>query len=132
MSEPNAAPLVELAVAPLVMRTITPQAARLIYQLQMPGIVARLYMYLFGEFDKDIVEHAVVQLAQTEPSVLNAILRKEHSPMRLIYDRLINLGLFEDQCLNSDAMLFIDLPDNLQLRIEVTSEDLPFASQDGQ
>lgn len=106
MSEANSLPY----------NTITPVAARAIYTFQLSSQVARLFLYLFGEFDKDTVD-AVTKKMLNETPLIETIVSKQKPPLRAIYDQLVELGLIEDQQLGASAMLYIDLPDNLQARI---------------
>lgn len=106
---------VEVAISP-VQTPISRETAKMAFQFTMAGAVARLYLYLFGEFDKDHVEVAVEKIRERR-SVMESILNKEKTPMRAYYDFLIAEEFFEDQKLSEDAMLFIDMPDSLQLRI---------------
>lgn len=96
--------------------TITPVAARAIYTFQLSSQVARLFLYLFGEFDKDTVD-AVSKKMLNESPLIERIVAKEKPPLRAIYDQLVELGLIDDQNLSASAMLYIDMPDNLQARI---------------
>ena len=114
-TDENQQPEIDLAITP-VETSITRETAQMAYNFMMTGIVARLYLYLFGEFDKDHIEVAVEQIRESK-SVMDFILNKEKTPMRAFYDFLIEKEFFEDQNLSDDAMLFIDMPDTLQLRI---------------
>lgn len=108
-------PEIDIQISP-VQTSITRETAKLAFSFSMPGLVARLYLYLFGEFDKDIVE-AAVDLIREHKQPMEWILNKEKTPLRAVYDFLIEKDYIEDQNLSDDAMLFINLPDSLQLRI---------------
>ena len=107
---------IDLQIAP-VETSITRETARLAFNFAMPGLVTRLYLYLFGEFDKEIIEAAVEKISERRV-VMDFILSKEKTPLRAIYDFLIDIEFFEDQKLSKEAMVFIELPDSLQLRID--------------
>jgi hypothetical protein len=115
MSTDENQPEIDLAITP-IQNSITRETAQMAYNFMMTGTVARLYLYLFGEFDKDYIEVAVEKIRESK-SVMESILNKDKTPMRAYYDFLIERGFFEDQNLCDDAMLFIDMPDRLQLRI---------------
>jgi len=106
---------IEVQITPVV-TSISRDTARLAFNFSMPGLVARLYLFLFGEFDKDVVEDAV-KLIREHKKPMEQILNKEKTPLAVLYEFLIEKQYIEDQKLNDDAMLFINLPDSLQLRI---------------
>ena len=54
--------------------------------------------------------------------MVEKIVQKEAPPLRAIYDELVAKGLIEQQTLSAEAMLYIDLPDNLQARIVASTE----------
>ena len=101
--------------------TVSVESARLIYSFQMAGQIARLFLFLFGEFEKETI-HAITQTILREGVVVEKIVQKEAPPLRAIYDELVAKGLIEQQTLSAEAMLYIDLPDNLQARIVASTE----------
>lgn len=108
-------PEIELQIAPLE-QSITRQTARMTYQFIMPSLVARLYLYLFGEFDKDVIELAVERIAEYN-TVMREILDKKKGPLRSIYDYLIAQEILEDQKLAPAALVYLDEHDQIQMRI---------------
>lgn len=104
------------------MRMVTRKTARLVFEFHLPSQIARLFLYLFGEFDKDTVD-AIHKTIQSEGTVVEDFLDKKAPPLRLLYEELILKGLIERQVLPAHVELFIDLPDELQLRI--SSEEGP-------
>lgn len=96
--------------------TLTPDSARMIYSFQMAGQIARLFLFLFGEFEKETIR-AITDTILKEGLVVERIVRREGPPLRLIYEELVSRGLIEEQNLSAEAMLYIDMPDNLQMRI---------------
>lgn len=110
-------------------KTITPNAARMIYSFQMSGQIARLFLYLFGEFDKETVA-ATTRMLLSEGRVVEVIISRQQPPLRAIYDELVVKGLIEAQDLTAEAQLYIDLPDNLQARIVEQSTNQPTSTSD--
>ncbi len=112
-------------------KTITSKAARMIYSFQMSSQIARLFLYLFGEFDKATVA-AATQKVLAEGRVVEVIVKRQQTPLRAIYDELVMQGLIEAQNLTAEAQLYIDLPDNLQARIvdEPVESSPPFVPDD--
>lgn len=115
MSEENPHEL-ELQIVPIE-SNIPRATARMTYQFMMPSIVARLYLYLFGEFDKDEIEVALEKINEHN-TVLHWILNKQKTPLLAVYHYLIECEIIEEQDLSSDAMLFLEMADPIQLRIE--------------
>lgn len=97
-------------------RLVSRATAEAVYTFQLPTLIARLFLYLFGEFDKDTVD-AIHRALKEEGKILQNILDKKAPPLRLLYDELILKGLIEIQPLSADTELYLDLPDDLQLRI---------------
>ena len=92
------------------------------YNFLMAGMVARLYLYLFGDFEKDVIAEIVKKITEHR-TVINLIIDEKKPPLRTIYDYLIELKIIEDQNLSVEAMLFIDAPDALQSRIKSEEEE---------
>jgi hypothetical protein len=92
------------------------------YNFLMAGMVARLYLYLFGDFEKDDIAKIVEKITEHR-TVINLIIDEKKPPLRTIYDYLIELKIIEDQNLSAEAMLFIDAPDALQSRIKSEEEE---------
>lgn len=122
MDENQQAPEVELQVA-MVAKDIPVTTARLSYQLMMPGLVSRLYLYLFGQLHRTTVAYVSEKVLERR-TVMDQILTKQKVPLRALYDYLIAEGIIEDQKLSADAMAYIDQADPLQLRI-VDQEETP-------
>lgn len=101
--------------------TISVESARFIYAFQMSGQIARLFLFLFGEFEKETVK-AITQTILDEGMVVERIVTQQATPLRAIYDELLSKGLIEDQALSAEAMLYIDMPDHLQARIVASTE----------
>ncbi len=114
--------LEEMAIAPVPFTRISQTAGRLAMRFVLPGVIARLYLYLFGEFDRFELEEVIEKVTETK-SVVDEIMAKRKTPMRAVYDFLIEVKLLEDQELSPAAMVHIDMPDSLQLRIEDPVEE---------
>ncbi|QVD49093.1 hypothetical protein LUCX_23 [Xanthomonas phage vB_XciM_LucasX] len=111
----------EVQPLPDYVRSVPYATAVLAYKFMLSGIVSRLLLYLNGELDKELIQTAMDTL-RNNGDIVRQILKSEHSPMRTVYDRLLELGVIEDQKLIPEAMLFINLPDDLKFRI-MTEDD---------
>lgn len=128
MDDNNDEGAVALAIAPADAEPLEPvlpplsyRAAQIAYNFLMPGMVARLYLYLFGEIDKEIVEMCVERITEKR-KVLKEILDNKAPPMLTIYEFLIAEELLEDQALGEKALAHLSLNDQLQFRV-VDEED---------
>lgn len=114
----------ELQGVPLTsLRPVSRKSALMAYNFLMSGMVARLYLYLFGEIERDAIGQIVEKIMERR-TVFDKILDEKKPPLRAIYDHLIEIGLLEDQKLCEEAMLFIDQPDILQHRIAEHPDNL--------
>lgn len=117
-------PIEDSAEEPMPLHPVSRASARLALNWVMPSYVARLYMYLFGEFDRDVLE-AVIEHVQERRRVFDEILDKKKVPLRALYDYLIETDYLEDQHLSETAMEYINAPDILQDRIVIQDEVEP-------
>lgn len=101
----------------IILPLISRRSAVVSYNFLMAGLVARLYLYLFGEVDRESIQKIVEQILE-RTTVFVKIIDEKKPPLRAIYDYLIEREILEDQMLEPDAMAFIDQPDLLQQRIE--------------
>ncbi len=117
-------PIEDTPSEPAPLHPVSRASARLAMNWVMPSYVARLYLYLFGEFDRDVLE-AVIEHVLEKRRVVDEILDKKKVPLRALYDYLIETEYLEDQALSEQALEYIDAPDLLQERICIEDEVAP-------
>lgn len=106
----------DIEAPPIDLPDMTYAAALVAYKFMMTGMVARLYLFLHGELDKEIVEFYVERINEKN-KVFKDILVEKIPPLKAIYDFLIAEEILEDQKLGDYANEFLLIPDKLQFRV---------------
>lgn len=94
----------------------------LAYRMLMGGIISRLYLYLYGEFERIDVETALQSVEESD-EVYREILLNKVPPKRAIYEYLIKQEVIKREELGEIANAYLDEQDDLQYRITPESEE---------
>lgn len=108
---------------PVTLPRVSRATAVVTYKFLMAGMVARLYLYLFGEIEKDNVT-AIADILCERNGVFKAILDEKKPPLRVIYDFLISHEIIEPIDLTPEAQSYLDVMDGLQTRIMTEEEEI--------
>ncbi|WJJ55188.1 hypothetical protein [Xanthomonas phage RTH11] len=95
---------------------LTAPEAMATYRMMMSGIVSRLFLYLYGEIDREKAERAVA-IIDERLTVYREIVALKVAPMRAVYEYLIKQRVIEREELGDEANAHLDLKDRLQDRI---------------
>ena len=95
---------------------LTSTEAKAAYRMMMAGIVSRLFLYLYGEIDRQKAEQAVA-VVDERLTVYREIVEQKVPPMRAVYEFLIKQRVIEREPLGDEADAHLDRKDLLQDRI---------------
>lgn len=100
---------------------LTAKQVKLAYQMLLPGMVYRLFLYLYGEVNRVQVDDAY-EAVNSNDKIFDMILIKRIPPMRAVYELLIEREVIAREELGDVANEYLDRPDELQERCEAVSE----------
>lgn len=98
------------------------EAALGAYRMMMSGIISRLFLYLYGEVDRQLAETALAAVDE-RLAVYREIISQKVAPARAVYEYLIKYEIIEREELGVEANAHLDTPDTLQTRIVSDQQD---------
>lgn len=95
---------------------VSPTQARLIYRMTISNMIMRVLRFLLPHEATALAPQATEKLL--EDGIIDRVVLGEGNTYVLIYERLVALGVIEDQKLGVEAMAYLNNNDPLQVRID--------------